>query len=89
LPLHDRALRVNDWEEVVVKVQNKLANWKRALLSLGGRLTMINVVLSIVPLYMLSLYKLLVKVRKRLDTIRCRFFWQGSSNHRKKITLIA
>jgi hypothetical protein len=26
LPLHVRTLRVSDWDEVVVKVQNKLAN---------------------------------------------------------------
>jgi Reverse transcriptase (RNA-dependent DNA polymerase) len=26
LPLHDRTLKVSDWDEVVVKVQNKLAN---------------------------------------------------------------
>jgi hypothetical protein len=26
LPLHNISLRVSDWDEVVVKVQNKLAN---------------------------------------------------------------
>jgi hypothetical protein len=35
LPVHDMTLRVSDWDEVVAKVQNKLANWKGALLSLG------------------------------------------------------
>jgi hypothetical protein len=28
LPLHNRSLRISDWNDVVVKVQNKLANWK-------------------------------------------------------------
>jgi hypothetical protein len=50
---------------------------------------MVNVVISTVPLYMLSLYKIPVKVRKRIDTIRCKFFWQDSSNHKKKIALVA
>jgi hypothetical protein len=81
-------LKNSDWDGVVEKVQHKLANWKWALLSLEGRLTMVNVILSAVPLYMLSLYKIPVKFRKRIDTIRCRFFCQGSSNHRKKITLV-
>jgi hypothetical protein len=82
LSLHDRTLKISDWNRVVEKAQNKLAIWKGALLSLGDRLIMINVVLFAVPLYMLFLYKILVKVRKRIDIIRCRFFWQGSSNHR-------
>jgi hypothetical protein len=49
LPLHDMTFRVSDWDEIVAKVQNKLANWKGALLSLGGRLTMVNVVIFVVP----------------------------------------
>jgi hypothetical protein len=89
LSLHDRTLRVSDWNGVVAKIRNKLENWKGTLLSLGGRLIMVNIILFAVPLYMLSLYKLHVKVRKKINTIRCRFFWQGSSNHRKKIALIA
>jgi hypothetical protein len=32
---------------------------------------------------MLSLYKISVKVRKRLDSVRCQFLWQGISTKRK------
>jgi hypothetical protein len=28
---------------------------------------------------MLSLYKMLVKIKKNLDSIRCQFLWQGTS----------
>jgi hypothetical protein len=38
---------------------------------------------------MLSLYGLPALVRKQIDRIRCKFFWQGSSNHRKKYALVA
>jgi hypothetical protein len=86
LPLYDRTLKISDWNVIVATIQNKLANWKGTLLSLRGRLTMVNDVLSAVLLYRLFLYKIPIKVRKRIDTIRGRFFWQGSSNHRKNIT---
>jgi hypothetical protein len=31
-------------------------------------------VLTATPLYMLSLYKLSIKIKKKLDSIRCQFF---------------
>lgn len=89
LPLHDRKLRVQDWDIGVDKIAKKLPNWSGTLLSSGGRYTLVNSVLTAVPLYMLSLYKLLVIVEKKIDRIRCRFFWQGTSNHRKKSSLVA
>jgi hypothetical protein len=55
---------------------------------LGGRFIIINVIISAVPLYMLSLYKLSVLIRKRMDRIRCQFFWQGSSS-KKDYALVA
>lgn len=50
---------------------------------------MVNAVLTAAPLYMLSLYKIPVLIRKRIDSIRCRLFCQGSSNYRKKYALIS
>jgi hypothetical protein len=44
---------------------------------------MVNSILTIIFLYMLSLYKFLVLIRKKLDSIRCRFFWNDTSNHKK------
>jgi hypothetical protein len=39
------------------------------------------------PFYMLSLYKMSVKVRKRLDILRCQFLWQDISSE-KRSTLV-
>jgi hypothetical protein len=44
------------------------------LLSLGDRLTLLNYVLSAVPLYMLSLYRLPALLRKIIVRIKCKFF---------------
>ena len=53
------------------------------LLSLGGRLTMINAVLSAVPLYMLSIYQLPASIHRQIDRCRKRFLWQGTSSQKK------
>jgi hypothetical protein len=80
VPLSDKKMRKCDWDIMLDKISHKLTNWRGALLSFGGRLTMINVVLSAVPLYTLSLYKMPVLIRKIMDKICCQFFWQGSSS---------
>ena len=55
-------------------------------LSTGGRLTLINSVLSSIPLYMMSFFEIPKGVRKKLDYFRSRFFWQ-SDEHKKKYRL--
>jgi hypothetical protein len=74
VPLYDKKLRSCDWDVLLDKITIKLANSKGALLSFGGGLTLLNFVLSAVPLYMLSLYRLSILVRKMIDRIRCKFF---------------
>jgi hypothetical protein len=81
--LSDKKLSYAEWNGVIDKVQKKLPNWKGALLSIGGRIVLINSVLSSTPLYMLSLYKMPVKIKKKLDRIRCQFLWQGTSTKKK------
>jgi Reverse transcriptase (RNA-dependent DNA polymerase) len=89
VPLYDKKHRTCDWDVMLAKIHTQLSNWKGSLLSFGGKLTLLNSVLSAVHLYMLSLYRLPTLVRKRIDRIRCKFFWQGSSNHRMKFALVA
>jgi Reverse transcriptase (RNA-dependent DNA polymerase) len=71
--LSDSKLKCKDWQPIIEKIQNKMPNWKGTLLSMGGRLVLLDSVLSATPLYMLSLYKVLVKIRKKMDSIRCQF----------------
>ena len=55
----------------------RLSSWKGKLLSVGGRLVLINSVLTNMVLYMLSFFQLPKGVLQRLDYFRSRFFWQG------------
>jgi hypothetical protein len=75
VPLLDSKMRLSDWHNILDKVQSKLPNWKGSLSSMGDRLVLLETVLTATPLYMLSLYKLLVKIRNKLDSIRCQFLW--------------
>jgi hypothetical protein len=53
-----------------------LSSWKGKLLSIEGRLVLINSVLSNMVLYMLYFLLLPKGVLNRLDFFRSRFFWQ-------------
>jgi hypothetical protein len=74
VPLPDRKLRKINWDILLNNVADKLPNWIGSLLSLSDILTMLNSVPSVVPLYMLSLYKMPTSIRKRMNSIRCRCF---------------
>ena len=45
------------------------------MLSVGGRLVLINSVLSSLPMFMMSFFEIPRGVSKKLDYFRSRFFW--------------
>lgn len=64
-------------------MRKKLGCWKGKLLSYSDRFTLINSVLTSMPMFMLSFFEIPVRVRKRLDFYRSRFFWQSEEHKRK------
>ena len=58
IPIHYRRLTIAEWKMVEERLQAKLNSWKGKLLSLGGRLVLINSVLSNMVLYMISFFQL-------------------------------
>ncbi|KAL5560168.1 hypothetical protein UlMin_036379 [Ulmus minor] len=58
LPLGGNPNSTEFWNLVVEKVGKMLDGWKKAVLSKGGRLTMIQSILSFIPIYFMSLFKL-------------------------------
>jgi hypothetical protein len=57
IPIHYRKLSNRDWKQVEERFEKKLSSWKGKLLSLGGRLVLINSVLSSLPMFMMSFLK--------------------------------
>jgi hypothetical protein len=78
-----RKLSNKDWKNVEDRFQKKLSSWKSKMLSVGGRLVLINSVLSSLPLFMMSFFRIPREVLKKLDYFRSRFFWQ-CDEHKKK-----
>lgn len=86
--LHQKRLTFHDWQPLITKIEKKLQTWKGSLLSLCGRIILLNSVISAIPLYWLFIYKIPVKVRLAIDRIRKKILWSGSSTStRKKISL--
>jgi len=86
LPMNFRKLNNKDWRTVEERFEKKLSGWKGKLLSYGGRLVLINSVLSSLAMHMMSFFEIPKGILKELDFYRFRFFWQGD-NHRRKYRL--
>ncbi|WVZ64895.1 hypothetical protein U9M48_014345 [Paspalum notatum var. saurae] len=82
IPMHFRKLSNKDWKTIEERIERKFSNWKGKMLSFGGRLVLLNSVLSSLPMFMLSFFEI------PREYFRSRFFWQYD-NHKKKYRLIS
>ena len=65
------------WEPVLSKVAKRLDGRKMTFLSKGGRLTLIEAILSAIPTYYLSLFRIPYGVIKEVEKIMRNFLWKG------------
>ncbi|GJR55448.1 RNA-directed DNA polymerase, eukaryota [Tanacetum coccineum] len=79
--------KVRAWEDTICKIKSRLSNWKTKTLLIGGRLTLLKVVLGATLIYAMSLYKLPKTVLNVMESIRSKFF-NGIDGGDKKITWI-
>jgi hypothetical protein len=56
IPIHYRKLSNSDWKRVEERFEKRLNSWKGKHLSIGGKLTLINSVMSSLPMYMMSFF---------------------------------
>ncbi|GJY09040.1 RNA-directed DNA polymerase, eukaryota, reverse transcriptase zinc-binding domain protein [Tanacetum coccineum] len=75
--------RINSWDEVISKVYLRLSKWKLKVLSIGGRLTLLKSVLTSIPLYHMSIFKVPIGVLNSLESIRWNFFNGVDGSDRK------
>jgi hypothetical protein len=83
IPMHFRKLNNKDWEMIEERIKKKLSSWKGKYLSVGGRLVLINSVLSSLSMFMLSFFEIPKGVLEKIDYFRSRFFWQNDSQKKK------
>ncbi|GKD44047.1 RNA-directed DNA polymerase, eukaryota, reverse transcriptase zinc-binding domain protein [Tanacetum coccineum] len=79
--------RSSSWEEVLSKISYRLSKWKLKSLSIGGRFTLLKSVLSSMPLYHMSIYKVPMGVLNKMESLRRNFF-NGVDNKERKISMI-
>ncbi|XP_078150208.1 uncharacterized protein LOC144545516 [Carex rostrata] len=92
MPLSNKKLDKSQYQPLITKMEKILSTWKASLLSIGGRVTLINATLSAMPIYFMSTFMLPKWVLKRIDKIRRKFLWHGHKENQQQnryISLVA
>ena len=82
------SLTREDWQPPIDRVEKMLATWKGNTLSRGGRLILVNSMLSSLSLYFMAFYYLLEWVIYDIDRIRHAFFWKDNKDIHEGLYLI-
>ncbi|KAK3218241.1 hypothetical protein Dsin_012211 [Dipteronia sinensis] len=82
-PLGGRPGSKTFWETLVDKFDKRLAPWKRRFLTKIGRLVLIKAIISSIPTYFLSVFKISVGIAHRIERIQRNFLWGDSDAKRR------
>jgi hypothetical protein len=56
IPVGAKPRRRSTWVPIIESMKKRLSTWNGRILSIGGRVTLINLVLSSLPLYFFSFF---------------------------------
>jgi len=87
MPLGDNLRSKSFWDPVLSKVAKRLAGWKRGFLSKDEKLTLIQSVLSALPTYYMSVFKMPIGVVGDLEKIMRNFFWEGFEKKKGRVAV--
>lgn len=79
LPLSIFRLKKEDLQPLVDKIASRLPTWKSNQMNSMGRITMVNSVLSAIPIYLLVAIDAPRWIIKGIDKIRRGFLWAGKA----------
>ena len=88
LPVGGNPRRISFWNPVIDRIKKRLTKWKHKSLSFRGRLCLLNSILTAIPLYFLSLFKMPIWVVAKCNTILRQFLW-GWADCSEKIAWVA
>ncbi|RVW92334.1 putative ribonuclease H protein [Vitis vinifera] len=83
LPLGGNPKTIGFWDPVVERISRRLDGWKKAFLSLRGRITLIQSSLSHIPSYFLSLFKIPVSIVSEIGKLQRDFLWSRAGEGKK------
>lgn len=83
IPIGANLRRYSTWEPILKAVKLKLTLSRSKQLSIGGRITLVNWVLSALPLYFFSFFRAPNTVIKEINGMQRQFLWGDSEDQRK------
>lgn len=89
MPLTIRKPRKQDFIPLLDKIQARTEGWCGKFLSKGGRVQLINSVLSSMPIYLMTCFELPKWVVKRIEALCRNFLWGKSQVQGRGISLIS
>lgn len=78
MPLGGNPKAASFWQPIIEKIDKKFDAWKYSYISKGGRLTLLQAVLSNLPTYYLSLFQAPTVVCKTIERLMRDFLWEGT-----------
>ena len=76
--------RLEVWEPVLKKIDKRLAKWKNKIISLAGRVCLINSILTSIPLFFLSFFKMPIGIHKKIIKKQREFLWGSGEDGGKR-----
>lgn len=68
LPLKSGVLKRNDWSKLTERIGYRLDGWKGKTLAFGGKVTLVKAMLSSIPIYYISYFKIPIWVRLKIES---------------------
>jgi hypothetical protein len=72
------------FDNIIQKIQDKLASWKAKLISKGGKLILIKHVLSSIPIHSLTIFDIPKTVITKIHSILANFLWSKDTKNPSK-----
>ncbi|XP_057443833.1 uncharacterized protein LOC130735985 [Lotus japonicus] len=88
IPIGGNPRRCALWQPVIRKIKNRFSAWKQKTLSFGGRICLVQSILSALPLFFLSFFRIPKGVVKEATRLMRRFLWGGVDDDSRKISWI-
>ena len=83
IPIGANPRRGRMWDSIIHKCERKLSKWKQRYISFGGRVTLIQSVLTSITIYLFSFFRVPQSVAAKLVKIQRRFLWGGGHDQNK------
>ncbi|XP_026400011.1 uncharacterized protein LOC113295893 [Papaver somniferum] len=83
LPLGATFRCASVWDDVIQRMEVKLATWKKKFLNKAGRLVLIKSCLSSLPVYLLSFINMPASVEMKITRLMRNFLWDSNESRRK------